>query len=448
MRVSWKTRLIAAIPRPLRPWWDRLEQSPWGTRLARGAFWSVTGGVVARGLSLLASILVARILGKDVFGELGTVQSTIGMFTVFAGLGMGLTATKHVAEFRLKDPARAGRIITLSNRIAFWASIVVALAMFASASGLAAAVAAPHIAPALRIAALSLFLHGISGAQTGALAGLEAFRTIAGLNFITGVVSFPLLVAGALWRGIEGSIWALSATAAVGYVANHFALRRELTRAGIPRREPWRRADLPLLWSFALPSGLAMLMVGPVHWACCAILMNQPGGSGEMGAFNAANQWYTALMFLPALLGQSVLPMMAEQLGAAGKRQSLQLLRLSMKLNACTALPVVFLCLASPWIMALFGPTFAHEWPALVAVLVTAALVAVQIPVGQMIIASGNIWPGFWMNVGWAIVCLAGSWALAGWGALGLASARLIAYTAHAVWTIWYAFRLLRTESP
>ncbi|HOY60838.1 MAG TPA: oligosaccharide flippase family protein, partial [Verrucomicrobiota bacterium] len=208
--------MIAAIPRPLRPWWDRLEQSPWGTRLARGAFWSVTGGVVARGLSLLASILVARILGKDVFGELGTVQSTIGMFTVFAGLGMGLTATKHVAEFRLKDPARAGRIITLSNRIAFWASIVVALAMVASASGLASAVAAPHIAPALQIAALSLFLNGISGAQTGALAGLEAFRTIAGLNFITGVISFPLLVAGALWRGIEGSIWALSATAAVG----------------------------------------------------------------------------------------------------------------------------------------------------------------------------------------------------------------------------------------
>ncbi len=446
--MSWRSRLIAAIPRPLRPWWDRLEQSPLGERLARGAFWSITGGVVARGLSLVASILVARILRKDVFGELGTVQSTLGMFSIFAGVGMGLTATKHVAEFRLKDPARAGRIMTLSNRIAFWASLVFALAMLAAASWLAATVAAPHIAPALRIASLALFLNGISGAQTGALAGLEAFRTIAGLNLITGVVSFPLVVGGALWKGIEGSIWALGAAAAVGYVINHFALRRELTRAGIPRGERWRREDLPLLWSFALPSGLAMLMVGPVHWACVAILMNQPGGSSEMGAFNAANQWYTALMFLPALLGQSVLPMMAEQLGAAGKRQSLRLLRLSMKLNGFTALPVLLLCLASPWIMSLFGPSFVDEWPTLVAVLVTAALVAVQIPVGQMIIASGNIWPGFWMNVGWAIVCLVGSWALAGWGSLGLATARLVAYTAHAVWTIWYAFRLLRTESP
>lgn len=97
--------------------------------------------------------------------------------------------------------------------------------------------------------------------------------------------------------------------------------------------------------------------------------------------------------------------------------------------------------------MGLFGPNFEHEWPTLVAVLVTAALLAVQVPVGQMIIASGNIWPGFWMNVGWAVVCLGGSWAMAGWGSLGLATARLAAYTAHAVWTIWYAFRLLRTES-
>lgn len=341
MRVSWKARLVAATPRRWQSFWDRLEQSPLGERLVRGAFWSVAGGVISRGLSLLASIFVARLLCKDVYGELGTVQSTVGMFSVFAGLGMGLTATKHVAEFRLKDPARAGRIISLSNRIALWASILVGLGMFVSADWLAVVVAAPHLSHVLRVASLVLFLSGINGAQTGALAGLEAFRTIAGLNLLTGLVSFPLVVGGTWWGGIEGSIWALGATTLVSCVASHFALRRELARAGIPRRERWQRTDLPLLWSFALPSGMAMLMVGPVNWACCAILMNQPGGSAEMGAFNAANQWFTALMFLPALLGQSVLPMMAEQLGTAGKRQSLLLLRLSMKVNALTAIPVV-----------------------------------------------------------------------------------------------------------
>ena len=46
------------------------------------------------------------------------IQSTVGMFGVFAGFGLGLTATKHVAEFRQSDPDRAGRIIGLSGLFA------------------------------------------------------------------------------------------------------------------------------------------------------------------------------------------------------------------------------------------------------------------------------------------------------------------------------------------
>ncbi len=53
-------------------------------------------------------------LGKEEFGKLGIVQSTVGMFQVFAGFGLGLTATKYVAEFRDSDPAKTGRIIGLS----------------------------------------------------------------------------------------------------------------------------------------------------------------------------------------------------------------------------------------------------------------------------------------------------------------------------------------------
>ena len=46
------------------------------------------------------------------------IQSTVGMFGVFAGFGLGLTATKHVAEFRQSDPERDGLIIGLSALIA------------------------------------------------------------------------------------------------------------------------------------------------------------------------------------------------------------------------------------------------------------------------------------------------------------------------------------------
>ena len=72
--------------------------------MLHGAFWSLLGTVVSRGLSLASSVFVARWLGKESFGEFGVLQTTVGMFAVFAGFGMGLTATKHVAELRQATP--------------------------------------------------------------------------------------------------------------------------------------------------------------------------------------------------------------------------------------------------------------------------------------------------------------------------------------------------------
>jgi O-antigen/teichoic acid export membrane protein len=445
--VNWKARLVAATPRRWRVYWERLERSPLGERLARGAFWSVAGGVVSRGLSLVAWIVVARLLKQEAFGEIGMIQSTVGIFGVFAGVGMGITATKHVAEYRLRDPERAGRLITLSNQIAWVASVAVAVGLWVLAPWLAEqTLARPSLASALRIASGLLFLGGIQGAQTGALAGLEAFRTIARLNLFTGLISFLLLSLGTWWGGIAGTLWALNATTAIGCLLNHAALRQEMNRAGLPRGRAWGRQDLPVLWKFTLPSALGALMGAAVHWVCCSLLVRLPSGYGEMGAFNGANQWFIALLFLPTLLGQSVLPLMAEQLGLAQHHQGRRLLGLSIKINALVVIPVVLISLLSPWIMALFGHTFRSEWPTLVVVLLTAALLAIQTPVGQIITASGRVWPGFWMNVGWAIVYLTATHAWVHYGALGLATARLAAYSAHTVWAMWYGFRILRRD--
>src|SRR3989339_928116 len=89
----------------------RIQSSSVGHRLARGVFWSIVGTVVSRGLVLLAMMIVARMLGKTAFGELGMIDSTVGMLGTFAGFGLGVTATKHIAEFRHSDPHRAARIL-------------------------------------------------------------------------------------------------------------------------------------------------------------------------------------------------------------------------------------------------------------------------------------------------------------------------------------------------
>jgi len=63
-------------------------------RVARGTFWSLVATASIQVASLASSILAARILGQTGFGELGMIRSTVLMFGVLAGSGLGLASTK------------------------------------------------------------------------------------------------------------------------------------------------------------------------------------------------------------------------------------------------------------------------------------------------------------------------------------------------------------------
>ena len=303
LNIGVKKTIYTFCPNFLRPSFNRIESSPIGLRLARGVFWSMAGAVISRGLMLCATVLVARMLGKTVYGELGMIQSTVGMFGVFAGFGLGLTATKHVAEFRQSDPARAGRIIGLSGLFAMGTGGVMALALFIFAPWLAEhTINAPHLANVLRIGAIILFINALNGAQTGALAGFEAFKTIAHVNLFVGLISFPLLVCGAYFGGLRGAVWALAINLCFNWLFNHLALRKESRRYKVPFSFRDCIREWPVLWKFSLPAAINSGLVGPVSWACFALLVRQPKGYSEIGIFTAALVFQGLLMFVSNML--------------------------------------------------------------------------------------------------------------------------------------------------
>jgi O-antigen/teichoic acid export membrane protein len=444
--VSSKPLVPTCCPSFLRPAWDQMAKSPIGYRLAKGMFWSITGAVISRGLMLAASVLVARMFGKTGYGELGMIQSTVGMFGIFAGFGQGVTATKHVAQLHQNDPDRAGRIIGLSCLLTIVTGGLMALGVFSLAPTLAErTINAPHLSGMLRIGALMLFISALNGAQTGALAGFEAFRTIASVNLAVGLISFPVLVGGAYFGGLTGAVWALTINLGVNWLLSHLALRKEARRHNVPFTLRNCSRERFVLWTFSLPAVLSGSVDGPIYWVCNAILVSRPGGYGEMGIFSAANQWYVMALFLPGLLNRVVLPVLSERFGQNDMKQSMETLVLAMKMNALLVLPLVLLAsIASPYIMSLYGESFGRGWPTLVIVLLAAGLISVQNPVGQVIAASGRMWLGFAMNAGWAVTMVCGTLLLVRFGSFGLAVATAISYVCHAAWTFAFAAWLIR----
>ncbi len=424
----------------LRQSWDRLRESPLGRRLVHGLTWSLVGLVASRGANLLGSIVAARILGETGFGELCGVQNTSGMFALFAGFGMGVTATKYVAEFRRTDPAKAARVLGLCHIFA-WASGVLMSAGLLVFAGRMATGPLAGLETVLRLGSLLPLFAAVTGMLTGALTGFESFRLLARLQAVTGVATFVGIVAGARWGGVLGVTAALVGSGMLSWWLAHLALRQVCREAGIAvNLADWRR-ELPVIWRFSLPALQASALVAPVNWYCSTVLLHD---KVQVGYFGAANQWFTVLATIPNLVGQAMLPMLSEQIASAPPQEGVRLLKFAIRISSLTAIPMFLLAVASPLIMAVYGGTFAAQWPTMVLTVATAGILAVQAPVGQALFASGNVWAGFWMNVGWGIAFVVGSLFLVRWGAAGVAGARLLAYLVHTLWVGGFVFAVLR----
>ena len=390
--MNIKTTIEAVLPSFLKPLLARVESSPLGYRLAKGMFWSLAGAVTARGLGLIASILVARMLGKSGFGELGIIQSTVGMFGIFAGFGLGMTATKFIAQYRTTDPVKAGHIRALSSTFAWVTSGVTSLILFLMAPWLAEhTLAAPQLTGLLQIGSLILFLTAVNGAQIGALSGFEAFKTISKISLWSGLANFPLMVGGVYLAGLKGAVWGMVIATGINWLLNHIAIRKECTKAGVPYTHEGCWTDKDILWKFSLPAVISGNFLSISDWALNAMLVNAPDGYGEMGLFNAAKQWQVFILFVPFAISSMTLPILSNLLGEGNQRQYNKMVVVnSIALTALALIVALLVALFSSNIMAAYGRDFIKGQNVLLLVCFYSCWYAVNIVIGQVLWSTGS----------------------------------------------------------
>ena len=427
----------AASPRILHPIWLRFRASPLSVRLAHGVFWSLVGAALARGLGVVSSIIVARMLGITAFGEFTMIQSTVGLFGTFAGLGLGITATKYVAELRETDPARCGRIMGLILLVASVGGLVAAAALTLFAPWIAAhTLAAPQLAPLLRVGATLVLFNTLQGVYSGALGGFEAFKRVAQVNWLGAVLGTPLLVLCTFADGIRGAVWGSIIQIVIGCAIGHFALLKEAAKRNVVLSYAPVRSDYTILWQFSLPAFLSSTISGPASWACTTFLANQNQGYSEVALMNAAGQWRNFLVFLPINMAAVLVPMFSS-LYYTGKRAEFEkLLRRNMMINVgvCLALYIPLALFASN-IMNWYGAGFKRGVPVFLVTLGGTALAAANYLFSRAMQATGRAWLDMVFAAFWAASLIVSSFLLVpAFKALGLAWAQVFAAFVMAVW--------------
>jgi len=415
---------------------ERLNHNSLLRRFSGGVYWTLIGNISWRTLSAISSILIARILGPQQFGIFGMLQSTMRMFSVYAGFRLGATATKHVAEFRTSDPGKAARILKIVLTGALALGLAASLTMIVAAPWLAKGfLDRPELTLALCLCAGQMFFSVYGTIKECALAGFEDFRAIARVNILSGLLT-PLFCIPATWFwGVPGAVMGLTIVAVVGLFGNGYYLNRNLRKAGFPEAVSIVEAckESNVLWQFTLPGFLIGMLLTVLTWVGRLFFIDMADGYAELGLFEAANQWRTFILFLPAVLARVFLPIVAESYGRAADSEVRSALSLQFQTICMITLPlaVATIGLSEP-LAALYGREFIGLEQILPLLISSVFLFAINQPLKQLLNGTGHVWINLNLHIIWSGAYLFGCFILIPeFGAVGFAGAHLLAEFVH-----------------
>ncbi|GHT14418.1 lipopolysaccharide biosynthesis protein [Bacteroidia bacterium] len=427
----------------------RIKNSDIGMRMAKGVFWSLAGTSIAKFIILVAGIVCARILGKEQYGEFGMVRSTINMFVVFGSVGLGLTASKYISEYREKDKQKVSSIYVLTNGFSIITGTTITILVLIFAPFLAEkTLNAPYLSDDIRVGGLLLFVTIVNSAQNGMLSGFEDFRSIAINTFIASIAETLFMLIGAYYYSVLGAIWGFGIGYLVLAVANYVSIKKNIIKFTIPNKlKYFNKKDLRILYKFSLPAALSSIMVAPVFWIIRAMLVKS-AGFGEAGLYEIADQWKIIILFIPGAISQMLMPILSSTKASESESTYWRVLKYNIGINVIvTFVLAIIVSIYSSIIMQLYGKNF-ESTMAIIILAYSTVFTSISTVFGTSIASFGKMWIGFCFNLLWAMIIVGFTYIFLhqGMGAVGLALAVLCSYVIHTIMQFFYIFHLAKSR--
>jgi O-antigen/teichoic acid export membrane protein len=384
--------------------------SQFTTKVIRSTFfsnslWAIVGSFISKGINFASIAWIARILGPEIFGEYNVIQTTIGMFGTVSGLGLGLAATKLIAEWRDKDVQKASRIIGTLYLLSFLVSLVVAFIFFITAGWVSTSLLNnEELTLLLQITSIIVIFDSINGVQNGVLSGFEAFKEITIISIIVGIVSAPLLVMGANFYGITGLTSMLLLTRLINIIVNKIYLLQKFKLHKIKVKPKINNDVLKGIFGISIPSFLSSLSTSPINWITTTLFVNQPLGYKSLGTYNAANQLRSLVLILPDSAGKVTIPQLANAYGSGNLKKFKSTVILTFLWNLfLSILPALGLYFFGHFFQQIIGAKFDLSNNLILIVLLTGILIATTNAIGYIFICSNLMWYDFILRIAWGI---------------------------------------------
>lgn len=394
-----------------------------------GIIWNLVATVFNQGSTFLTNIVIANLLGRQRFGEYAIVLSTTQVVSSLAGLGMGYTATKYLAEFRSTNKERAGEILGFCSSVAVKTGALTAGAFLLLAPIIATNVLhAPELTNVLRLGAGVIFFAALAGYYTGALAGLEEYRILGIAGVMAGGLYLIVCVGAAFSLGLAGAVGGLLVSGMLQCLILHYLFSKARARHELVSTYKGLRRERRIIVKWVVPGLLHSLTALPALWLSQVFLTRQPGGFAELALYSAAYSLTVIVLFLPNVTQMVGMSLINNLRGIGDALEHRRVFWMNLRFTLMVG--VIGACgigLFGRLLLRAFGPSFTSALPTLLILLAATIPELLTYAANQVIQSNEKGWLAvFAVNLPRDLLILTAAYLLTPkYGAAGLALAYL-----------------------
>ena len=341
-----------------------------------GYLFSATGAAAA--MSMLQSILAARLLGPATFGILGALTQFTSVINRFASFRIDELVVRYVGYYEEKgDHSRAAAVFKLAAALEVSGSVLAfVLIYFLAPYGAQFFTHDPNLVDWFRIYGLIVLANLIFESATGILQIFDRFRVIAVTTATQAALTLTIIVVAFLFDlGLLAVVMAYMCGKVLGSVVVTSAALIEARRAWGPGwwRTPFgllqtqRRSLLTFAFSTNLSSTISLIAKdSEVLWVSAFL------GTTEAGYYKTALALTNLLQIPVSPLPKATFPELSREIARKSWDNVRYVLKQGSQLAAAYSIPVtlVLILLGQPIIALTYGAEFLPAYPALVILLI------------------------------------------------------------------------------
>lgn len=354
------------------------------SKLFKDSFWAVFGNGMGNCILLVAGIIIARVLGKDLYGEYGMVKTTMFYIGCFATLGLGFTSTRFIADAVQQARGCLRSIIKVSLSTTFLFSLVLCILLFLFSHSIANWIEEPSVAPVFNSLGIIIIFRAFSLTSIGILAGFKDFKRIGTNSIISGLVllvsAYPLTIS----LGLKGAFIALASSQGINAMLNLFFIAKRYR--SVDGEEKIGKDII----AFTLPVSFQELSY-MISTCGGTMVLTKYASLGEVGLWSAALQWNAIILFIPTLLANVVLSYLS---GLSSQRDSHdRMLKKMLGINfTCSFIPFIIVYVSAGFIASFYGESFVELKPILRVLILSSVFVCLSNVYQSNLLSEGKNW--------------------------------------------------------